>query len=51
MTVKNFFNLTSSLVVIIPFSYLGPVQPTAGYTLVLYAQGSSPADISWSYDG
>ena len=28
----------------------GPVNPTTGYNLVLFAEGSSPADISWTYN-
>ncbi|XP_028406918.1 A disintegrin and metalloproteinase with thrombospondin motifs 16-like [Dendronephthya gigantea] len=28
----------------------GPVNPTSGHVLVLFVTGSSPADISWSYN-
>ena len=31
------------------FCTLGPVQPTDGFSLVLFVHGSKPADISWSY--
>ncbi|CAB3996513.1 Hypothetical predicted protein, partial [Paramuricea clavata] len=31
------------------FTIAGPVNPTSGYKLVLFAKGSSPAKISWTY--
>ena len=36
--------------IFISFYNLGPVHPDAGYQLVLFAEGSSPADISWTRD-